>query len=161
VLSYSVIRFNSPWGIRFPWTQLVFTRTINMASCFNSPWGIRFPWTIDMIAPNLMGYEVSIPLGELDFLGPGALVTGVMYMRFNSPWGIRFPWTSLSWFRRPELPQLSIPLGELDFLGQRYVLIGSGSIMPFNSPWGIRFPWTLPMRAIMFVMLIFQFPLGN
>jgi len=39
------------------------------SGAFNSPWGIRFPWTAGQ-APGLPPpFTLSIPLGELDFLG--------------------------------------------------------------------------------------------
>jgi len=62
---------------------------------------------------------LSIPLGELDFLGH-QLARGMEgdYQAFNSPWGIRFPWTRAAWLRLCQHEKA------------------------FNSPWGIRFPWT-------------------
>ena len=62
--------------------------------------------------------KLSIPLGELDFLGRFPVVTiWDPDEAFNSPWGIRFPWTILAVVVTILGCYLSIPLGELDFLG--------------------------------------------
>src|SRR5690606_1457170 len=112
---------------------------------FNSPWGIRFPWTDNAVyGPYSREEMLSIPLGELDFLGPIFVhFTRITFSSFNSPWGIRFPWTMYisSQLHRP-FEVLSIPLGELDFLGHSGKSFFLPNCCTFNSPWGIRFPWT-------------------
>jgi len=63
-------------------------------------------------------WKLSIPLGELDFLG----------LRGQK--------------RTTKNQSLSIPLGELDFLGLMDKAMAEDVVSTFNSPWGIRFPWT-------------------
>jgi len=109
---------------------------------FNSPWGIRFPWTYKVKLYDVTNH-LSIPLGELDFLGLNHRNQKRRSKNtFNSPWGIRFPWTESKAGQRKATLQLSIPLGELDFLGREPVEFAAESAISFNSPWGIRFPWT-------------------
>jgi len=115
---YIVRSFNSPWGIRFPWTKNFEKERKKWLIAFNSPWGIRFPWTNGQtFFSNLTG-KLSIPLGELDFLGRELTPAEAdEIFPFNSPWGIRFPWTPKKVLTAGFPSDLSIPLGELDFLG--------------------------------------------
>jgi len=83
---------------------------------------------------------LSIPLGELDFLG---LELGELTSMYGG--------------------QLSIPLGELDFLGPIITTHTQKiyTVCSFNSPWGIRFPWTGVKGNPGESSRSFQFPLGN
>jgi len=129
--------FNSPWGIRFPWTPSLANLTFN-SRCLSIPLG-----ELDFLGQILKrgernGLSLSIPLGELDFLG-----------RTKGSRG------------KEESGRLSIPLGELDFLGLEQPKKPKKPPLSFNSPWGIRFPWTLQPLAELFKLIVFQFPLGN
>jgi len=87
LLNAGRISFNSPWGIRFPWTDLA-TVIQSTIPAFNSPWGIRFPWTRGFDQGRTQGNQLSIPLGELDFLGQdGGTRARVLTLCFQFPLG--------------------------------------------------------------------------